>query len=1016
MKPLFIKMHNIGPFKDESLDFTKLENMFLIFGNTGAGKTSIFDAMTYALYGVLNGSRKGNVRAFRSDFVSGEELASVEFIFEIAYIKYRVYRTLPQSYTTRNGTAAEKAVVLGLESSSDGKTFTAFSGTISETNGQIEKIIGLNAAEFSRIVLLPQGAFADFLHENSKDRRDTLEKLFPVNSYTAVTDEVKALSEENIRQLDAVAAQIAGCVKKYNTDTADEELKRLHKEQQELENNQKEIMQQLSDLSASREKLTARYKAALQNDNNKKDLEKLQTKSGEINKIREKLSLAAEAAKLSEYIHIARQNENNRLFCSRELESAGQSVALAEQELSLLTAQKNLREAQKKSAEEADAELPHQRSRLAWVRQLAELRKKAEESENTELQAEKELENVSASAEKTFTAFMTVAESVLTDTCKNMMVAQILSLLLSAEQTAHITWTDAQIVQKNAEQRAALISEIHQAETNSAAAADAHEKAQQYAENTKKCIEDIENKIELQKRNNAACYLAASLSDGRPCPVCGSISHPSPVKPGPEILSLQDQLDTTRHNLELAQNDVDDKLQQKARAQKYLEEKREQLTVIPETPTVDEAQYSRREAEKIYKFVSEASKKAAQLANTYQLQQQQIQTLTRQFSTIKSDAAAARTALTQLADTIREVQGEQIPEEQQLSAAIAALEKTSQDGKTAYTEWNNSFMDSGRKKYSAQARFEELSRQFTEVTKSTNESSAILSTRLEHTPFKTPEEAETALLSEEEQKNLRQSVMTYDDEVKKITALMENTELTPPCDEIRKQIAESESEIQKIQSEQEKTVRLMQDVSVRYNTLQSYVTEKNELEAKRIELEKKAAPYKMLYNDLSGKNPKNIPFNSWALGMYFEQVVQYANKRFSSISSGRFTFKVLSDKSPGGGYKGLDLLVTDTFTGTDRDTSTLSGGETFMASISLALALTDIVQNRNGGVRLDSLFIDEGFGSLDEETMDCAIAVLNDLQETKMVGIISHIENMKTAVRSQVEIIKTAEGSHIKIY
>ena len=208
----------------------------------------------------------------------------------------------------------------------------------------------------------------------------------------------------------------------------------------------------------------------------------------------------------------------------------------------------------------------------------------------------------------------------------------------------------------------------------------------------------------------------------------------------------------------------------------------------------------------------------------------------------------------------------------------------------------------------------------------------------------------------------------------------------------------------------------MQDVSVRYNTLQSYVTEKNELEAKRIELEKKAAPYKMLYNDLSGKNPKNIPFNSWALGMYFEQVVQYANKRFSSISSGRFTFKVLSDKSPGGGYKGLDLLVTDTFTGTDRDTSTLSGGETFMASISLALALTDIVQNRNGGVRLDSLFIDEGFGSLDEETMDCAIAVLNDLQETKMVGIISHIENMKTAVRSQVEIIKTAEGSHIKIY
>ena len=171
----------------------------------------------------------------------------------------------------------------------------------------------------------------------------------------------------------------------------------------------------------------------------------------------------------------------------------------------------------------------------------------------------------------------------------------------------------------------------------------------------------------------------------------------------------------------------------------------------------------------------------------------------------------------------------------------------------------------------------------------------------------------------------------------------------------------------------------------------------------------------MLYADLSGKNPKNIPFDTWALGMYFEQIVQYANTRFNDISNGRYMFKIAEERQTGNGYKGLDLLVSDSFTGTDRDTATLSGGETFMASISLALALTDIIQNRNGGVRLDSLFIDEGFGTLDEETLDSAIGILANLQETKMVGIISHVESMRTAVQTQVEIIKTAEGSHIKI-
>ena len=1016
MKPVLLKMHNVGPFRDESLDFTQLDNMFLIYGNTGAGKTSVFDAMTYALYGVLNGSRKGNVRAFRSDFVSAEELSFVEFTFELAYTKYRVYRTLPQSYTTRNGTFSEKAAAVSLESGADGSAFAPFNGNIAETNGRIEEIIGLNAAEFSRIVLLPQGAFADFLHESSKDRRDTLEKLFPVDSYTAVIGEVKTLAEENIRQLDTIAAQITACVEKYNQETASGELKALLKQQKELEKSQKGLMKKLPELSAEKEKLAAKLAAAQQNENNRKHLEELKSRSREIGEAKERLSLASGAAKLSEYIHVAAQNEKNKILCGAAVKTAEQYAAGAQQELSLLAAQKDTCEAQKTAAEEAGAALPQQRNRLLQIKHLAELRTKAERAKSAENHAEEERRAATASAKTAFTAFLAAANRASAGVREDMTTAQILSLLSSAEQTARSSLNGAQLLLKNAQIREALSAELRDAEKAAEQSESAYGQARQYAANTKKCIEDLENRLELQKRNNAACYLVASLADGKPCPVCGSLSHPSPALPLPESLDLQTKLDTTRHNFELAQHDADEKLQQKARAQKHLEEKQKQLDEAEEAPSVAETQKNLDDTAKTYKAVSEASAEAARLADEYQSLQQRIQSLTQQFSAITSEAASSNAAFLQLADTIRGESNQELPDERTLSAEIARLEKISADGSSAYTKWSNSFTEAGKQSSSAQARLEELSRQLAAAVKSADESADILSSHLSQTSFKTSAEAESALIPDEEQKMIKQSVDSYEDEVKKYTALLENAEQTDSCTELKAQIQQAENEIRKTQDELEQAGKAIQDVGGRYKTLQSYIDEKAELEKKRTELEKKAAPYKMLYNDLSGKNPKNIPFNSWALGMYFEQVVQYANTRFNRISNGRFTFKVSSDKNQGGGYKGLDLFVTDTFTGSDRDTSTLSGGETFMASISLALALTDIVQNRNGGVRLDSLFIDEGFGTLDEETLDCAITVLNNLQETKMVGIISHVESMKTAVPSQVEIVKTAEGSHIKLH
>ena len=189
---------------------------------------------------------------------------------------------------------------------------------------------------------------------------------------------------------------------------------------------------------------------------------------------------------------------------------------------------------------------------------------------------------------------------------------------------------------------------------------------------------------------------------------------------------------------------------------------------------------------------------------------------------------------------------------------------------------------------------------------------------------------------------------------------------------------------------------------------------------KKLALEAALKPLNALNDNLSGKNPQKLQLESWALGMYFEQVVDFASTRFNDISDGRFFFKLKQpeDAASGNGFRGLDLMVLDTHTGKTSDAAELSGGETFEASISLALAITDVVQNNNGGgIQLDSLFIDEGFGTLDPETLEKAMAVLTELGQTKMIGMISHVTEMEDfpGINSSITVHKSTTGSTVSV-
>ncbi len=225
------------------------------------------------------------------------------------------------------------------------------------------------------------------------------------------------------------------------------------------------------------------------------------------------------------------------------------------------------------------------------------------------------------------------------------------------------------------------------------------------------------------------------------------------------------------------------------------------------------------------------------------------------------------------------------------------------------------------------------------------------------------------------------------------------------------------AELEKISTAADEETEKMAETAGRLEQLNERRRRWDELEKQREALSEEGKTYIRLAGDLSGSNPKKLTFEAWILGAYLEEITLYASRRLERISDGRYRLLLNSEKTGGRQkYAGLDLEIFDAYTGRKRPCETLSGGETFMASISLALALTDAVQNRSGGIQLDAVFIDEGFGSLDEATLEKALSILDEIRGTRMVGLISHVSELKNRIPVRLEVTKTSSGSSVSVH
>lgn len=1007
MKPLLLVLKNVGPFKNESLDFTQLENMFLISGSTGAGKTTLFDAITYALYGVLNGNRKGAVREFRSNYVPATEESFVEFTFTCTGKTYKVLRTLPCTYIKRDGTTGEHSANVSF-SVKEGNSFTTYNCGTDETNEKIAAVIGLNASEFSRIILLPQGEFAQFLSENSKDRRSTLLKLFPVSSYTQFMNDVKSMADENSKKLAALTAQIAGNAEKFDAAEAEQRTAELTKQQTELETEQQKQTDRLASLSSENGKISALYEKALEDEKNKTRYDALLKQKDEIILLQKKTELSQAAEKLGEHIRNAKKDAEECARIQSEKEKAENENASAEDTFISFSVQTDKMQKTFADAEEKSALLPYKKQQLSDIAILHSLEKTTAEKVQNLINAERQKEKAEIESHKilsAITAYYTGSE-------QNVSPSQVLEFISSENSSAKLALSKSEKVLESAEKHNTLEKEINTAKQfYNESDTDCRTAAAQL-ENIKKICADDERLLELSRQNNAACYLVTSLTDGKPCPVCGSLIHPSPALKIADTLDIETKTETDKKSLELAQNDYSAKLQSKAAAQKSLEEKQKLFEADKDILALADAVSLHNNAEKKAEDTETTYMKISELVKQFEKQQETGRMLTEKYSEAQSDAQSAKAAQLQAEKAAAGKDGA-LPDESALSKEIALLDAQVKAGKSAYEKWNKELSDASRRQAESKTRFTELTKQLETTQKKATASEKNLLEALSVSPFKTAGEAETALLSSGDFDNAQKTIRNWQDETQKLSTLIESSKKMENCETLNCRLTEVTSEIEK-SDKILKTLRIqISDIASEKAKLTDCITTAAKLSEQRDELERQSKPIATLHEDISGNNNAHLTFDTWALGMYFSTVVENAGRRFFTLSNGRYTFKIEENAQGGNSYRGLDLLVTDSFTGTERDTATLSGGEMFMASISLALALTDVVQSRNGGLELDSLFIDEGFGSLDEESLDCAMDILQTLQETKTVGIISHVESMQTAIPSHVKIIKTPEGSRI---
>ncbi|WP_368885377.1 AAA family ATPase [Rothia mucilaginosa] len=1066
--------------KRQEINFDTLNNagVFLLNGPTGAGKTTILDAICYALYGETSSDRESAKLHSTYAAHSGTK-PRVLLDVTLHGKRLRIDRTpaynKPITRGARKGQMREESAKATLAELAPGadpadeKAWTPISSSVAEVNRTIAERTHLTKEQFLKVVLLPQGRFAQFLKSKPKERKELLKKMFPVEHYEqlfdALLEEAKKAQQEVAQdentqrgyleraRVDMLALQaLLDAVESGSEDAAEagEEPENLTAESvtaetldawvaggveraRETSAREKQEQQQLTDEADRNTRLLAE-RAQLQADWREYEQlcerrTRLTERADEHKAQREELAQARAAAPLhAQYAQVQAESqalaarEQEHAACASALEETGRALLAAlrnedispevtfpeettfavlpglepaEQETQLEALLDTLRALQKKDAQLADEEAA-----------VAALLKQAHALEQDKARAEKTLSDLTATAEQ-------LAEELAGYSTADEERTLAAHLVTEAQQKHDAA---QQMQQKLDAASAAVAAAEKQSKRTATAEQKAQEKWQASAQQALAATEEFKN-LQVLRLAQASSLLARELKDGEPCAVCGSVEHPAPaqIAEGEQLVERAD-LDAAKER--------EDKAHKQARTHELAKEKA--------TKAHQEASEALAAARTQYEtLVAQGECDVEQTAA--QLQQAQTRLTQAQSRVTARDGVLAKAERVRVEqqkaqEALRTIEGAAVEAQTRHRDALARCEATAADLAPARAAVGFAQRVEAVEGYrAAHQRLARAVLLLGQARERHAQAAAQAQRLLGESAFESAELVHAAVRTPERIDALEQAVAAYELEharllegfgreaIVVVAARAAAGEQAPDdLQGVREQVEQLRAAAHRLtlrEGERESVLRSLQALRGEYAAFRAKTAQRYDRAQMLANLAAAAR------GDTLGGYEHQVDLVSYVLGAEFERILHSASLHLDRMSEGRYGM-VFSDHRAKGSRSGggLNLEITDTWTGEPREASSLSGGESFLASLSLALGLAEVVQANNGGIELDTLFIDEGFGTLDAETLDMVMGTIESLRDSgRTIGLISHVEEMKNRIPAQIVVEKGQNGSSVRV-
>ncbi|KAA0743962.1 SMC family ATPase [Bacillus sp. AY3-1] len=1020
MRPIQLIMTAFGPYKQkEVIDFDDLgeHRIFAISGNTGAGKTTIFDAICYVLYGEASGEERSDTSMLRSQFADDNVYTSVELTFQLKGKRYEIKRQLghkKQGNKTITGHAVELYEVIDEE-----KVPAVDRFHVTDVNKKVEDLIGLSKHQFSQIVMLPQGEFRKLLTSETENKEEILRRIFKTDRYKLMRElldqkrkQWKDVLQEKQKERELHFRNV------FKLPIRDGALLETLVEQEHVNTHQ--VVEAL-------EQETAVYKAEVEQLQVEQDVQTKQLKDAETR-------FHAAKSVNEKFIDLQQKNEKyNTLQENRTvIERKETSFKRGEQAKRLLPFEQWHEEAMQneQKAESLLKQIIAKKENIMSNFELAQGKYEAVKNKEPEREDAKKLVQ---RLEELQSIIASLAEKQLNLQNTEIQIGKLKESMQNLDRQLEehtnqkqLMSSELQQLEQALEQYVAKVEELTNMREDAKflkQAYDVWQEKQKFEKEKETAFTKMQEAVRayenMERRwlSEQAGILALHLHDGESCPVCGSTNHPK------KATEQSDAID------EKELNDLRDKKNLAEKLHVQLEEKwnfyhlqYEQIIV-----EVKKRGYRSEKLDETYSALVHKGKQLATEVNTLKaseetrkqtavniksveekvdaLQKQKREVETEQHRT-EMECMQLRTSYDHdkknIPENLQTVQAWKVQFDQAMQQ-LRLMEDEWKKVQEAYQHWQN-------ENIRIQAEQEGASTQFESAKLKKEETFARFMKELEQSGFTNQITYKEAKLSDAEMEMLQKEIQSYysslevlakqieelhaelkDKEYMDITALGEHIkDLEINLDIIKEKRQRAQNAVTYIFDLHENIRRIDEQIHEEEKAFQELID---------------------LYEVMKGDNESRISFERYILIEYLEQIVQIANERLRKLSNGQFYLKRSERVEKRNRQSGLGLDVYDAYTGQTRDVKTLSGGEKFNASLCLALGMADVIQAYEGGISIETMFIDEGFGSLDEESLTKAVDALIDLQKSgRFIGVISHVQELKNAMPAVLEVTKQKDG------